>query len=680
MAKIFSKIAEKNTGLQQVYNDSTVQVEPLNYIRSVITNTPMSTGIFANDIFRIQRIYNLYATSDRQYIEFTANKLRIVPIVRKSRTSTIYDAFPANVNPWGQQTITNTPIAGTLIEIKPDSKDIPEPSLMRQDSQTLPIISGPRDEKRLVKYLKTSEGLKFLAQQQVLQAGNTFKQTRRYNPLSVPLATAKYTLASLTNPLERVSRMLSVDMQSSAGGIPQMLDVSDIAGRLQQETVLGKQQQLQIRFVGGQQQGSNRNTLLGQVIRTGINRGIQTIANRTNIKFFGRKVNLGQLGRKIGSLAQTAQAINRALTIDNATLRENQTAYDALIRDELWPLVKNKDGIKINFFIEKKNYVERAQKSLDLAKLRGKLHNNFFTKPYPSIEEDYRSSDSYTEDVQTDVGSINGVVSARYMKDPMNFDESGKPVFTPRLLDGKHSDEDFIKFKIIVPTLYDEGIYFRAFIQDFKHEAKGEYDEQRYVGRPERFVVYKGMSRSVSFSLYLTAFSKDELSAVWVRANMLNKLVYPVNSRGGYMTPPLVKMTLGNILVDQPGYVTDINMDLSDSTWDIDAEVTQFVKLTINFSLLEKNFITQTNANPVAGTDLFANQLITEQLDKTPILSRDLGININLPQIDLRPTNDPLSQENLRSDIQATIQNRNDRIAKEAIKQADRINNLLSRA
>jgi hypothetical protein len=161
---------------------------------------------------------------------------------------------------------------------------------------------------------------------------------------------------------------------------------------------------------------------------------------------------------------------------------------------------------------------------------------------------------------------------------------------------------------------------------------------------------------------------------------MLNKLVYPVNSRGGYMTPPLVKMTLGNILVDQPGYVTDINMDLSDSTWDIDAEVTQFVKLTINFSLLEKNFITQTNANPVAGTDLFANQLITEQLDKTPILSRDLGININLPQIDLRPTNDPLSQENLRSDIQATIQNRNDRIAKEAIKQADRINNLLSRA
>jgi hypothetical protein len=260
-------------------------------------------------------------------------------------------------------------------------------------------------------------------------------------------------------------------------------------------------------------------------------------------------------------VAQTARAIYRGLDIGNATLRENQTAYDALIRDEVWPLVKNKDGTTQNFFIEKKNYVDRAQKSLDLAKLRGKLHNNFFTKPYPTIEEDYRSGESYTDDTRTEVGSVNGVVSARYMKDPMNFTESNKKILYPTDLNGQHDREDFIKFKIIVPNLYPEGIYFRAFIQDFKHDAKGEYEEQRYVGRPERFVVYKGMNRSVSFTLYLVAFSKEELSAVWVRANMLNKLVYPIDSRAGYMTPPLIKMTLGGILEDQPGYVTDISMD-----------------------------------------------------------------------------------------------------------------------
>ena len=174
------------------------------------------------------------------------------------------------------------------------------------------------------------------------------------------------------------------------------------------------------------------------------------------------KINLGQLGRTIGSVAQTARAISRALNINNPTLRENQTAYDALIRDELWPLVKNKDGSTQNFFIEKKNYVDRAQKSLDLAKLRGKLHNNFFTKPYPSIEEDYRSGESYTDDVQTNVGSINGIVSARYMKDPMNFDVAGKTVFTAKLLDGVHDTEDFIKFKIFADFfLFFRGEIFR---------------------------------------------------------------------------------------------------------------------------------------------------------------------------------------------------------------------------
>lgn len=80
-----------------------------------------------------------------------------------------------------------------------------------------------------------------------------------------------------------------------------------------------------------------------------------------------------------------------------------------------------------------------------------------------------------------------------------------------KVLEGLHNEEDFIRFKIVVPNLYPDGIYFRAFIEDFKHEAKGEYDEQRYVGRPERFVVYKGMRRSATFILYLVAFFKRRI-------------------------------------------------------------------------------------------------------------------------------------------------------------------------
>lgn len=54
----------------------------------------------------------------------------------------------------------------------------------------------------------------------------------------------------------------------------------------------------------------------------------------------------------------------------------------------------------------------------------------------------------------------------------------------------------------------ETGIKFRAFINDFNHTSKGQYDEVRYVGRPERFMTYKGMNRSSTFSMYLVAFSE----------------------------------------------------------------------------------------------------------------------------------------------------------------------------
>ena len=105
------------------------------------------------------------------------------------------------------------------------------------------------------------------------------------------------------------------------------------------------------------------------------------------------------------------------------------------------------------------------------------------------------------------------------------------------------------------------------------------------------------MSRSVSFSMYLIAFSQNELDTIWTRANMLNKLIYPINNVAGYMVPPIIRMTIGNILTEQPGYITDINMNLADVPWDVDSEVTNVIELNITFNIIEKNYITQNNNN-----------------------------------------------------------------------------------
>ena len=610
MAKLFKKIANNINGLSQVYNDSSITSTVLSNIQELASANPIDSSFVENTrlttpsagTIRIKYVYDMYTgnTGQTQTIFGGDSSVQLGTTVQRKRLSDFYNWFPTN-NPYITVPADATNASNrTLVEIKPYGKGVVDTNTMKQDSRQVPIVSGPRDEKRIGGFLKTTPGILFLAMQQTLQGGNTFKQTRRYDPTSALTATAKYTLASLTNPLERIDRILNVN--------------TDNAGRLQQETVIDTQKLALSRYTGGGQvRGSNRTSLLGRTITTAASRFVQDVLNKTNVNVFGKKINLGQLGRTISTYAQTLNSIARSIGIDNATLKENQTAYDKLINENLWPLVNDKPiNATRNFFNEKDAYIKKAQENLKkITTKQGKLYINTFTAPYPGEVGNYRSSATYTDDVKgiNNVGESNGITSAKYVKDPMNYFDDGKMIITnPSDLDGKYANIDFIKFKIVVPTVFDGGISFRAFIKDIKHNGKGDFEEQRYIGRPERFIVYKGMNRSMTFTMYLVAFGQDELTGMWTRANMLNKLVYPINSVAGYMVPPIIKMTIGNILNDQPGYITDINMNLADFPWDIDGEVTNVVELSITYNILEKNYITQTNTSDTGL--LFANELI----------------------------------------------------------------------
>lgn len=638
MPKLFSNIAKNTQGLAKVYDNSSVISETLRSIQAVAADSPLASGIALNDIRRIEKIYNTYDQTHAYATTFTDNPLRVVPTVVTKRQTGFYQNFPsANPLITQQKALNNT-----LIEIKPNGEivGIPDGATveflsgedMKHDSRLAPRISAKRDEKRLFNFLKTPAGLLFLVRQQVLQAGNTFGQARAYNPLSISLATANYALSSEFTPLVRVDRALGIN--------------TDNAGRLQKNTTLELQRSIIPKFSGGAKKGSTRTSLLGQVVGTAASRLVQDILNRTNINIFNKKINLGQMGRTLNTIRQTLSAISRGFAGKDSTLTENQTAYDALYALDLWPMVKENNVNIKNFYTEREAYYERAQKAISDAKaqgiLKGNLHNiNGFTKPYQSPDEDYRSSATYTDDIRSDntrLGQFNGITSAKYMKEPMNYTETGEPVVTLKSIDGKYDTIDFIKLKIVVPTVFDGGISFRSFIKDIKHDAKGEYEEQRYVGRPERFIVYKGMNRTINFTLYLVAFSADELTGMWARCNMLNKLVYPIDNSAGSMTAPIVKLTLGDILTDQPGYVTSVSMNLTDMPWDIDSELTNVIELQIAYNIIEKGYITQAQDSLfLTGDDLFANDRLNTQFQNN---IKNISLpNITIPAIDLPAIN-----------------------------------------
>jgi len=617
MARIFSNIAKTAPNLVKRYDDSTV-TNTLNTFTALRTQGGTNTLFVSNTP---RTVYNLYTDPSNTTIPLprtlTPSVLVTPTTVVRVRRSKFYEAFPiVNAN----FTALNVPVNDTLVEIKPYSQAnndeiySVDTSRMLRDDRTNPLVSGPRDVVRMNRYLSSREGLTFKLNQQILQAGNTFGQSKGYNPVSVETMVLNYRNATLSNPLERVSRILT----SNAITNPQL------QGRLQKETVIDRQSSLRLKFVGGAAPSPQSpilgalNNLLSATVRDRINRinipvpgAARNLANFSNRALgtnfsVGNSINVGQVGRQLDNIAAAAEAIRRGLNTNNSTLEQDQTAYDALYLKNLWPLMKERDGTIKNFHSEREQYLERARQAIRKGSDINNVNKN--TVEYPP--DDYRSSATYTEDVRLTGTKIkDGIVSARYMKDVMNVNRtfangvlSDSGFTDAKNLDGKFERDDYIKFKIAVPGIFASGISFRAFIEDINHSSKGQYDEVRYVGRPERFITYKGMNRNVTFGMYLVAFSEQELDTIWTRADMLNRLTFPIGDSGGFMTPPISRLTIGNIFVDQPGYVENVDMRLQDIPWDIDRELPQAIKLNLTFNIIEDNFPTQNTANKIFGT------------------------------------------------------------------------------
>jgi hypothetical protein len=375
MAKIFSNIARTAPNLAKRYDDSTV-TNTLNTFVALRTQGGTNRLFIANTP---RTIYNLYTdpstTATPLSRTLTPSVLVTPATVVRVRRSKFYEAFPiVNAN----FTALNVPVNDTLVEIKPYSQAnndeiySVDTSRMLRDDRANPLVSGPRDVVRMNRYLSSREGLNFKLNQQILQAGNTFGQSQGYNPVSVETMVLNYRNATLFNPLERVSRILT----SNAITNP------ELQGRLQKETVIDRQSSLRLKFVGGVARPTQSpilgalNNLLSSTLRNRINdfnipipsfaRNLVNFSNRTLGTNFsaGSSINIGQVGRQLDNIAAGAEAIRRGLNTNNSTLEKDQTAYDALYLNNLWPLMKERDGTIKNFHSEREDYLVRARKAI----------------------------------------------------------------------------------------------------------------------------------------------------------------------------------------------------------------------------------------------------------------------------------------------------------------------------
>jgi hypothetical protein len=196
----------------------------------------------------------------------------------------------------------------------------------------------------------------------------------------------------------------------------------------------------------------------------------------------------------------------------------------------------------------------------------------------------------------TDPGQRSGKSYANYSRGVINLsndEEVGAvdkinalPIYRSETMDDTELTNDFVKF-VIAPIdnnnpAFSTFMHFRALLDSFSDSYNANWNATKYLGRGENFYTYDSFTRTVSLSFTVAAQSKQELIPMYKKLNYLASQLTPDYSPNGYMRGPLVKLTVGGYLYEQPGFIQDLAYDLiTDAPWEIAINETGGVDPTV---------------------------------------------------------------------------------------------------
>lgn len=495
---------------------------------------------------------------------------------------------------------------------------------IKSEDRGKPFVSAPVDTERLKRYLVGPKGVQFLLKQQLLQTGNTFAATRIINPLFVLGNTTPFVHT------RRSLRPISVDqVTQSLGGLigGRVGSAISFAGGLASSLGLGKQ--------------SNDITSLRKIAQLQ-----QETFDKLKSKGYGSDASSGlSIGGLIKKIV-TESPLGKTITgiVAKRSMGEVGDGWKTS-RPELKTYIPD-----INYWYFKENqkkllgikYTNRASDPSENASLPGvtgagvdalegrpavtlgtvsvtATSNEIrFLKYFDTVRgiksATRNSVENGNDPVSIRVADKDGVPftpfgdqrTIRYIFDPSNDAVKTLARNKAREIDGKvkkpyqdlpintnpneASYEDPINVSFAIGK--DNHIQFRAFFKDFTLATSPEYKTYQYVGRIEKFVNYVGVQREASFKLSVIAFSKSELDTVWTRINYLTGMVFPYGFTRGILQPNIIRLSIGDVFHDQPGYITSLNTSFNDvsESWEIDEnkQVPISATMDIRFVIIEK--------------------------------------------------------------------------------------------
>jgi hypothetical protein len=212
-----------------------------------------------------------------------------------------------------------------------------------------------------------------------------------------------------------------------------------------------------------------------------------------------------------------------------------------------------------------------------------------------AINEKYRASDDKLNHPANIENRVNlgdpGAVKGTWADDVTNKSQiidkiNGSPIYNSTDIGNNGKDyNDLIAFRIGVidnanpnNTTY---MNFRAYIDSFSDSYSSDWKAQSYMGRGEKFYKYEGFSRDISLSFTVVAQSQGEMNGMYQKLNYLASSLAPYYTKQGYMAGNLVKLTVGNYIYEQVGFISSITYDIpEESSWEL--SLTPDIKISTN--------------------------------------------------------------------------------------------------
>lgn len=149
-----------------------------------------------------------------------------------------------------------------------------------------------------------------------------------------------------------------------------------------------------------------------------------------------------------------------------------------------------------------------------------------------------------------------------------------------------NNTQDFIKFYFTGPKLHaglpkddkdtkDDVIVFRAIINSLSDTFTPGWSSQPMIGRADPNYHYTGFTRDMNLDFTVYATSRDELKPIYRKLNALAGYTAPEYVKDSIaMRAPWMRMTIGDLFVQQPVILTSLGYTLhdSDTTWEINFE------------------------------------------------------------------------------------------------------------